>query len=132
MCIFCEIIKGNIPSKKVYEDDDVLAILDISQLTCGHTLVMPKKHVANIYDCDEETLNRVMAVVRKLAGELTEKLQAGGCNIINNNNEVAGQSVPHLHFHIIPRYSDQDAVSTAFAPKGDKVDLDEVLARIKG
>ncbi|MBQ1878303.1 MAG: HIT domain-containing protein, partial [Erysipelotrichaceae bacterium] len=65
MCIFCDIIEGKIPSKKVYEDDDVLAILDISQLTRGHTLVMPKKHVANILDCDEETLTKVIKVTKR-------------------------------------------------------------------
>ncbi len=108
MCLFCKIINGEIPTNKVYEDDDVLAILDISQAGKGHTLVMPKKHYANLYDCDEETLKKLITTVQKLAVHITTKLDAPGCNILQNNNEAAGQSIPHLHFHIIPRYEGDD------------------------
>lgn len=130
MCIFCEIIEGNIPSAKVYEDDEVLAILDVSQLTKGHTLVMPKKHVENLLECDDETLQHLILVTKKLAKELCDKLGAEGCNIINNTNPVAGQSVMHLHFHIIPRYGEDDAVSTAFEPNHEPYDLNEILKEI--
>ena len=127
MCLFCEIIEGNIPAKKVYEDDKVLAILDISQITRGHILVMPKQHFRNIYDVDSETLAHLMEVVRKLAVQITEKTGALGCNIVNNNNEAAGQSVMHLHFHIIPRY--QDDGFQIPAPSHD-YNLDEVLHQL--
>ncbi len=127
MCLFCEIIEGNIPSKKVYEDDKVLAILDISQMTKGHTLVMPKQHFRNIYDVDSETLAHLMEVVRKLAIQITEKTGALGCNIFNNNNEAAGQSVMHLHFHIIPRYADDGFKLPALS---HDYDLDEVLHQL--
>lgn len=130
MCIFCEIIKGNIPSAKVYEDDEVLAILDISQVTKGHTLVMPKKHVENILECDDETLAHLIIVTKKLAAQITEKLGAGGCNIVNNTNPVAGQSVMHLHFHIIPRYGSDDAISTDFKPDHEPYDLNEIVDAI--
>ena len=100
MCVFCEIINGNIPSKKVYEDDDVLAILDISQATEGHTLVLPKKHFDNILEIDKETLSSVIEVVRVLSKKLIKNLNAEGCNVLNNCGEVSGQSVNHLHFHI--------------------------------
>ena len=130
MCIFCEIVSGNIPGSVVYEDDQVIAILDLAQVTKGHTLVMPKKHYDNIYDCDPELLSHLIHVVQKLAVELTEKLNAGGCNILSNNNEVAGQSIGHLHFHIIPRYNSDD-IDVNFQPKV-KYDLSEVLKEIKG
>ena len=104
MCVFCEIIKGNIPSKKVYEDDDTLAILDISQTTKGHTLVMPKKHVDNFLLMDNEEYQQLMGKVQKLADKIVSKLDAKGCNVLINTNEVAGQSVMHFHVHVIPRY----------------------------
>ncbi|MCF0109399.1 MAG: HIT family protein [Erysipelotrichaceae bacterium] len=129
MCIFCEIIKGNIPGVKVYEDDDVLAILDISQVTKGHTLVMPKKHVADIIEADEETVLKCMKVVHELTPKIVNNLGAEGCNILNNCKAVAGQSVEHLHFHIIPRYSENDAVTIAFN-ESEKQDLAAVAAQI--
>lgn len=129
MCIFCEIIKGNIPSKKVYEDEDVIAILDISQTTYGHTLVIPKKHVENILECDKETLNKVLNKVQDIANMITSKLGAKGCNVLANTGEAAGQTVMHFHVHIIPRYDENDSVSIAF--KENKYDLDEILNKLK-
>ncbi len=122
MCIFCKIINNEIPSYKVYEDEDVLAILDIAQVTKGHTLVMPKKHYDNILDCDPEVLKKVISVTQKLANELKGKLDAPGLNILSNCGEVAGQSVDHLHFHIIPRYSDKDAMIAKFLDSGIKAE----------
>ncbi len=131
MCVFCDIIDHQIPSKVVYEDDDVLAILDIAQVTRGHTIVMPKNHVKNILEADEETVTKCMSVVHKLAKQIQANLHCEGLNILNNCNEIAGQSVDHLHFHIIPRYSKEDPVTFAFG-KSKEVDLDEVLKDIKG
>lgn len=130
MCIFCEIIKGNIPSRKVYEDDDILAILDIAQTTYGHTLVMPKKHVQDINSADPETLKKLIVKVQELSEMICKNLKADGHNILVNTNEVSGQTVHHLHFHIIPRYSVNDSVKIEFSE--NKYDLDEVLAKIKG
>lgn len=131
MCIFCDIIEGKIPSSKVYEDDDVLAILDVSQVTYGHTLVMPKKHVSNILEADEDTVVKCSKVVSSLSKQIVKNTNAVGCNILNNCGEVAGQSVNHLHFHIIPRYSENDAVEFKFN-ESEKVDLNEVLEKVKG
>ena len=131
MCIFCDIIEGKIPSQKVYEDDNVLAILDISQITYGHTIVMPKKHVKNILEADEETVSTCMKTVHSLARQIVTNTKAAGCNILNNCNEVAGQSVDHLHFHIIPRYSADDACHFVFE-KSAPQDLDEVLKTVRG
>ena len=130
MCVFCSIIKGDIPSKKVYEDDDTLAILDISQTTCGHTLVMPKKHVRNVLEADEETVQKCMLTARKLAAQIVTNLHASGVNILTNCGESAGQSVDHLHFHIIPRYDSSDAIQITFGET--EQDLESVRKDILG
>jgi histidine triad (HIT) family protein len=131
MCIFCDIIDGKIPSSKVYEDDDVLAILDVSQVTYGHTLVMPKKHIENILEADENTIVKCSKVISSLSKQIIHNTGAVGCNILNNCGEVAGQTVHHLHFHIIPRYSENDCVSFNFN-ESPKQDLNEVLEKVKG
>ena len=131
MCIFCDIIDHKIPSATVYEDDAVLAILDISQVTFGHTLVMPKTHFDSALDADEETVSKVFTTAAKLAREIREKTGAAGVNILSNCGEAAGQSVSHMHVHIIPRYDEKDEITISFHPSGEK-DLAAVLARIKG
>ena len=130
MCVFCEIIKGNIPSRKVYEDDDIIAILDIAQTTNGHTLVMPKKHYQDIETVDPEILQKLILKVQELAKKISTNLKAEGHNILVNTNEVSGQTVHHLHFHIIPRYTVNDSIKIEFSE--NKYDLDEVLAKING
>ncbi len=102
--IFCSIIAGEIPATRVYEDDDVLAILDISQVTKGHTLVMPKAHYASILDTPKETLHKVYDVAQRIAQAMESVLGAKGVNILTNAGELAGQTVPHFHVHVIPRY----------------------------
>lgn len=130
MCIFCEIVAGNIPSAKIYEDDSHLAILDISQTTYGHTLVMPKKHYDNYLSMPKEEAQELMGLVNELGNRIISNLDAKGCNILINTNEVAGQSVNHTHVHIIPRYSKDDTVRFTFSE--NKYSLEEVLNKIKG
>ena len=110
MCIFCSIVKGDIPSYKVYEDDDFLAFLDISQAEIGHTLVVPKKHFDNLLEMDDETAKKMIVLVKKLANKVKSATNASGINILNNNGLAAGQSVNHIHFHIIPRYENDDLI----------------------
>lgn len=130
MCIFCQIIQGNIPSYKVYEDDDFIAILDISQTTKGHTLVIPKKHSDNVLKMDKAEFANLMALSQMLAQMIVRNLNAKGCNILINTNEVAGQSVMHSHVHIIPRYDENDSINIEF--KQNDLDLADVLKQIKG
>ena len=106
--VFCKIVDGEIPSAKVYEDDDVLAILDISQTTKGHTLVMPKKHYQNILECPQDLMHKVMDVVQRIGQSEMMLFGASGINILTNVGEAAGQSVPHFHVHVIPRYLGKD------------------------
>ncbi len=131
MCIFCSIINHEIPSSVVYEDENTLAILDISQVTRGHTIVMPKQHCDNILDADEATVQQVFTAAKKVAALLKEKTGCAGINVLNNCGESAGQSVNHLHVHVIPRYGVKDALSIHFE-KSEEVDLNEVLAQLKG
>ncbi|MDO8592446.1 MAG: HIT family protein [bacterium] len=102
-CIFCKIISGEVPSLKVYEDEFTLAFLDINPVNPGHTLVVPKKHLVNFEDADEETLCRLIKIVKKVGFSLKNNLSAPGYNVAVNNDPIAGQVVPHLHFHVIPR-----------------------------
>ncbi|MBQ1511947.1 MAG: HIT family protein [Erysipelotrichaceae bacterium] len=129
MCVFCEIIKGNIPSAKVYEDDKTLAILDISQTTKGHTLVLPKQHYENLLEIPAEELAELIVKVQKIAANNVAKLGAKGFNLLVNTGAVAGQSVPHLHFHIIPRYDENDSIEISF--KENSFDLQEICDLLK-
>lgn len=107
-CVFCAIAEGEIPSFKVYEDDFVLAYLDINPVSKGHTLVIPKAHTQGLLDTPDETLAAVIARVKKVAAHIKETLGCGGFNIVQNNGETAGQTVHHVHFHIVPRYEGDD------------------------
>ncbi|MFD1392766.1 HIT family protein [Lacticaseibacillus jixianensis] len=114
-CIFCKIIAGEIPSVKVYEDDQVLAFLDISQATPGHTLLVPKRHIPDIFAYDEALAQAVFARVPKLARAIkAADPRIKGMNILNNNGEVAYQSVFHSHIHLIPRFGEDDDFSIHF------------------
>jgi len=129
MCVFCQIINGNIPSSKVYEDENFLAILDLSQTTYGHTLVMPKKHYDNFLEMPSDEYADLMAKTQEISKLVINKLNAKGVNILINTNEVAGQTVMHTHVHIIPRYSKEDTIKITFTD--NKLDLNSVLNKIK-
>ena len=102
-CIFCRIVKGEIPSAKVYEDDGCYAFLDIGPLSWGHTLVIPKKHYEHVTEMPAAELAALMSVVPKLAAAVIRATDAEGLNVLQNNGRVAHQFVPHVHFHVIPR-----------------------------
>lgn len=118
MCVFCKIINSEISSYKLYEDDICLAILDISQVTKGHTLVIPKEHFDNIYDIKDTVLAHCIKIAKSIAIMLKEKTDCIGINILNNNEEQAGQTVNHFHIHIIPRYHANDYIKIEFLKHG--------------
>lgn len=105
-CIFCKIINGDISSRKVYEDDDFQVIMDASPATKGHCLLIPKEHCENIFEMPDELAEKVLPVAKKVAIHLKETLGCDGLNLVQNNGEVAGQTVYHYHLHMIPRYHD--------------------------
>lgn len=113
-CIFCKIIAGDIPASKVYEDDHFLAFLDISQVTPGHTLVIPKKHARNLLEMTPDETANLFNVVSTVTKKVENATQPQGMNIISNMEEIAGQSVFHTHVHILPRYSQDDDLKIDF------------------
>lgn len=113
-CIFCKIITGEIPSSKVYEDDQVVAFLDISQVTPGHTLVVPKQHFRNLLEMDADSTSQLFARVPDIARKVMKATGAKGMNILNNNEEIAGQTVFHTHVHLAPRYDETDGLQISF------------------
>jgi len=130
MCVFCKIVNGEIPAYKVYEDEDFLAFLDIAQASVGHTLVVPKKHFSNFLEADEETISKLFVLAAKLAKQITQNLEVAGFNILNNYGTVAGQSVNHLHVHILPRY-EHDSITIKFAQNHlSESEMQALIARI--
>ncbi|NGP43912.1 HIT family protein [Bacillaceae bacterium SIJ1] len=107
-CIFCKIIQGDLPAAKVYEDENVFAFLDLSQVTKGHTLVIPKSHHKDIYELPKDEAAQLFSVVPTIASGIEKSFSPIGLNILNNNGESAGQSVFHYHLHLIPRYGKGD------------------------
>ncbi len=129
MCIFCKIINHEIPASVIYEDEDVCAILDISQVTAGHTLVMPKEHVENILDCPPVLLSKIMSVAQTLSKDILFKMNANGINVLTNAKPAAGQSVMHFHVHILPRYDENDGLILKFQtnPAPDLKKIEKIL-----
>lgn len=130
-CLFCKIAAEEIPCTKVYEDDTVLAFLDIHPVNIGHTLVIPKIHHVNLYDASDETLAHMMPVIKKLSIAVKGALNADGINIEMNNEAGAGQLIFHTHIHIIPRFSD-DGLKHWPSPRGyNEGEAAEVSTKIK-
>ncbi len=130
MCIFCKIIAHDIPCHQVYEDEEVLAFLDIKPVNPGHILVMPKKHYQNIDDISEDDFIAVMLVVKKMGKLLKEKLGVVGYNVTENNDPISGQIVPHLHFHVIPRHAGDGHVQWPQSEYGPG-EVEEILKKLK-
>ena len=124
------IIDGKIPSRRVYEDENCIAMLDINPATPGHTLILPKEHHQDLTEMNEALLGKLMMTARKIGILQKERLGAIGFNVIQNNGEAAGQTVPHFHIHVIPRYEGGPMLGgwVPTEPSGDE--LDEVLAKM--
>ena len=134
-CIFCKIVKKELPAFIFYEDEFVIVFLDINPLVEGHTLVVPKKHYESIFDIDEEVLQKIISVSQKMSKRIKEALRVEGVNLINSSGVVAGQSVPHFHLHIIPRREgDEINLASWWRSKVKEVDkekLKELAERFK-
>lgn len=126
-CIFCKIIAGEIPSHTLYEDEQFKVILDVGPATKGHALILPKDHYANLYELPEETAANAMKLAKKMMITMTEKLKCDGFNVVQNNGEVAGQTVFHFHMHLIPRYKNDGEILKYIAGEPNQ----EELAKIK-
>lgn len=125
-CIFCKIANGDIPSKMIYEDDDFKVILDLGPATKGHALILPKNHYRSLYDLPDTAASKVMLLAKKMAIQMTDKLKCDGFNLVQNNEEAAGQTVFHFHLHLIPRYK-EDGQTLGWKPmEVNSEDLEEV------
>jgi histidine triad (HIT) family protein len=131
-CIFCKIARGEIPSYKVYEDEENLAFLDASPEMEGHTLVIPKKHIENVFDIDKETLEKIIEVSRKVAVLMKENFKVDGVNLANNSGKDAGQVVQHIHFHILPRFENDGKDLKSSGEKSQNKNFEEILKKLKG
>lgn len=131
-CIFCKLANGDIPTLSLYEDEDFNVFFDAGPATFGHALIIPKEHYANIYEIDEEVLAKAYKLAKKMATVMTGVFKADGFNILQNNNEAAGQSVFHFHIHLIPRYKDDHAIGMWTPGEQDRERLESAIAEIKG
>lgn len=131
-CIFCKIVSGEAASMKIYEDDVTLAFMDIAGDVDGHILVIPKKHCNNILDCDYDILKHTMNTVKKVSNHLVEKCGFDGVDILNANDESAGQTVFHFHIHIIPRKVDDGLGSKGEWPtfRGAKYKIEDMHKKL--
>lgn len=129
-CIFCKIANGDIPAATLYEDGDFRVILDLNPASKGHALILPKAHAANLYELPDETAEKVMVLAKKMATKMTDALECEGFNLVQNNGELAGQTVFHFHMHLIPRYQG-DEVKVGWTP-GSLTDemKEEILSKL--
>lgn len=131
-CIFCKIIKKEIPCHSVYEDQNILAFLDVHPHTQGHTVVIPKKHAVRIFDLEDKEMSELFIAIKKVMGILDKKLNPDGFNVGWNHNTAGGQVVPHLHIHIMPRYiNDGGGSMHSIVKNPGKMSVEEVARLLK-
>ena len=131
-CIFCKIANGEIPAKTLYEDDRFRVILDLGPATRGHALILPKDHYADLFELPEESAGEVMKLAKKMVTKMRGKLGCEGFNLVQNNGDLAGQTVFHFHLHLIPRYS-ADGQKIGWKPQEvTPEELDEIRDQIIG
>ena len=130
-CVFCKIVNGDIPSNTIYENSEFKVIMDISPATKGHVLVLPKEHFKDIYDIDAETAGKLFQLAAAVARALKEVLHCDGLNIIQNNGEIAGQTVFHFHMHLIPRYEGDDVTVKWKEHSMDAEEMDQLRKDIR-
>ncbi|MDI6720945.1 MAG: HIT family protein [Candidatus Aenigmarchaeota archaeon] len=130
-CLFCKIVKKEIPARVVYNDSDTIAFLDINPANPGHVLVVPKKHHEMIMDADDDMLKKSVLVVRELSKKIMEEMKADGINVVQNNGKHAGQLVPHVHFHIIPRFPEDMVVISYKRSQIEDKKMDEIRKKLE-
>lgn len=129
-CIFCKLAGGEIPTATLYEDEDFRVILDANPAAKGHALIIPKEHYANLYELDDELAGKVLVLAKKMITKLTDILGCDGYNIVQNNGEVAGQTVFHFHMHLIPRFKDDGVGVTWKMGELTEEDKNDILSKM--
>jgi histidine triad (HIT) family protein len=130
-CIFCKIVRGEIPCAKIYEDEHVLSFLDINPINYGHALVVPKKHSTTLFDIAPEELHACIAVAQKVGKAVFGASGATGLNLLQNNFTAAGQLIDHVHFHLIPRFDDDGFFTTWPKKPYGPGEMEKLLEKLK-
>ena len=131
-CIFCKIIAGEIPSNTIYEDDEFKVILDLAPAAKGHALILPKEHFDNLYEIDPEILGKAAKLAQKVVTHEKEVLKCDGYNLLQNNGEVAGQTIFHFHMHLVPRYKEENDQMLKFAkPEISEEEIENLCKEMK-
>ena len=130
-CIFCKIANGEIPSATLYEDEEFRVILDLGPASKGHALILPKNHYRNLYDIDETTASKAICLAKKMITKMTDVLGCDGYNIVQNNEEAAGQTVFHFHMHLIPRYKNDNVGLGWHMGELTEEDKKEILEKLR-
>jgi histidine triad (HIT) family protein len=130
-CIFCKIVAGQIPSAKVYEDENVLAFMNLQQKNAGHTLIIPKNHAVNIYDISEDSAAEVARIAVRIGRAIKNRFRPDGVNTLQNSEPAAMQSVMHYHVHVIPRYFGDDLFEIWDSPAATPEELETNARRIR-
>lgn len=129
-CIFCKLANGKLPTNSIYEDEDFNVIMDLNPASKGHAIILPKNHASNLFELPEEDASKIMLVAKKCANAMKKTLDFDGFNVLQNNGEVAGQTVFHLHVHLIPRYKN-DNITIQFAEHKEEEDIAKVAEEIR-
>ncbi len=131
-CIFCKIVAGQVPSTKIYEDETILAFMDIMPLNKGHLLVIPKEHLENIVEADPDLYGHLASVICRIAKAVDAAVEPDGMNVLQLNGEAANQVIPHLHMHIVPRWNEDGLTISAWDPvMGDGKEISATAELIK-
>jgi histidine triad (HIT) family protein len=131
-CIFCMVLRGEIPSETIYEDEHTVAVMDINPWTRGHAVVFPRKHAKDLFEIEDEELQHVAVAVKRVAAKMRDTLGCDGLNLIQSNGSAAWQTIFHLHVHVIPRY-DGDGVLRPWTPgKASPEELARMGALLRG
>lgn len=130
-CIFCKLANGIFDTNTLYEDEDFRVIFDLSPATKGHVIILPKEHCANVFELPDELASKVFVLAKKVAAVMKEITGCDGVNILQNNGEVAGQTVFHFHMHIVPRYKDGEKIINWKPGEIDQAVVDEMIEKAK-
>jgi histidine triad (HIT) family protein len=131
-CIFCKVLRGEIPSERVYEDERAIGVMDINPWTRGHAVVFPRKHATDLFEIGDEELGHVAVAAKRVATAVRDRLDCDGVNLLQSNGRAAWQTIFHLHVHVIPRYDD-DPLELPTRPRpAEPEELAEVAREIRG